>query len=189
MGDVLSPAPGHRCSARTNPAKRRKEQDMKIRAAIGFTALTLALAGSAPASAHSGCTDRAVKGTISVVVHSDRSTVPGTVTGTGVGVMSHLGRFVGYVEGRLVPGVGGSGPLVIVAANGDRLTGTSTFSSDGPPLELHTTTTIFTVTGGTGRFADASGQMTIVVRGKYEVIDPVTFIGTASGTVSGRICY
>jgi hypothetical protein len=162
---------------------------MTARAVIGILALTLALALAPPASARSQCKDRALKGVISVMVHSDRSTTPGKVTGIGVGVMSHLGRFLAYTQGHLVPGVGGSGPFVILAADGDRLTGTSTFSSDGPPLEPHTTTQILTVTGGTGRFANASGELTGVYRGRYQVIDPVTFIGTAKGTVSGRVCY
>ena len=44
-----------------------------------------------------------------------------------------------------------------MAADGEQLTGTFTLSATG-----HTTTVTVEITGGTGRFADASGTLTVI---------------------------
>lgn len=80
------------------------------------------------------------------------------------GVASHLGRFtltaphrvdVSTLPARAV------GTFELVAANGDRLTGrfegTGTLTS---PPDGFTVVEIYTVTGGTGRFAGATGTFT-----------------------------
>lgn len=126
--------------------------------------LVLALVPLSPASAaaKAGGTDRPVKGTAS-----------GTATGTlgarlGItidlaGVATHLGKYTVHVDAVGVISGGevvGDGTFTVVAANRDQLTGTATFTAPLPTGEVHTTTAFLTITGGTGRFADASGTIT-----------------------------
>ena len=95
---------------------------------------------------------------------------PGSVTGafTGVvpGVSSHLGEVTVQIEGTGAPtsdgSFAGSGTTTIVAANGDELTGTMTLTRRMLPTGRTTTTVAVTITGGTGRFADASGTLTVI---------------------------
>lgn len=88
------------------------------------------------------------------------NTATGALTGEESGVISHLGRNTVHLKGvsTLSPdgGVSSSGTVTIVAANGDRLTGTFTLNGHEPTL-----TAVVTITGGTGRFANATGTLTV----------------------------
>jgi hypothetical protein len=91
------------------------------------------------------------------------NTTTGAVTGHDSGVSSHLGRYTADIQGhaeRADDGtLTGSGTVTIVAANGDQLTGPFTLSGDG-----ETQTVVVTITGGTGRFTNASGTLTVICR-------------------------
>ena len=102
-----------------------------------------------------------------------KGTASGTVTVTlaaplGItidltGVATHLGKYSAHVDadGEIIGGeVVGHGTFTLVAANGDQLTGTVQFTGPLPSSDFHTTTAVLTITGGTGRFADASGTIT-----------------------------
>jgi hypothetical protein len=125
-------------------------------------ALVLALATLGPASAlaNAGGTDRPVKGAGSGTISLDQA---GAFTGEAKGVSGHLGNYTVHLEGTGAPtpeaNFFGSGTATAVAANGDEFTGTVTVTTTGP-----TTTVVVKVTGGTGRFADASGTLTIICR-------------------------
>jgi hypothetical protein len=73
------------------------------------------------------------------------------------------------------------GTFTFTAANGDRLTGVFTGQAD-------TTPPIFkleergTITGGTGRFAEASGTIAI-----HRLFDPAA--GTTTGTIEGTLTF
>ena len=58
----------------------------------------------------------------------------------------------------------GGGTATLVAANGDQVTGTITLSQTALPDGHTTTRVVLTITGGTGRFADASGTLTVICR-------------------------
>ena len=95
------------------------------------------------------------RGTISI------NTATGALTGEESGVISHLGKQTIRLQGvSTLSGdgtVAGSGTVTMVAANGDQVTGTFTLTGREPTL-----TVLVTITGGTGRFADASGTMTVI---------------------------
>jgi hypothetical protein len=124
-------------------------------------AVVLALAALALASAPASACGKAASikgngtGTISF------NTATGAFTGEESGVSSHLGKYTLRLQGvgtRSADGtVTGSGTVTIVAANGDRLMGTftGTGSSQAPRV-------VVTITGGTGRFASASGTLTVI---------------------------
>jgi hypothetical protein len=105
------------------------------------------------------------------------------VTATGSGEATHLGRYtVTYeVQVDLPTGTGTGLSAQYVAANGDRLfaegSGQATPTEDPSVFVVVET---FTITGGTGRFADATGNFTETRRVNIET-------GVTSGTIDGNI--
>ena len=118
------------------------------------------------------------------------TSTPGVLAGTGSGAgrATHLGRFTISVDEMLdVTSPTGEvvlqGQAVVVAANGDELhwsyAATGTPSGDSGDVVL---TGTFTFSGGSGRFADATGQ------GSFEGVgNGVT--GRASFSYTGTISY
>jgi hypothetical protein len=101
---------------------------------------------------------------------------------TGDGVASHLGRFTATLHGVVNLATGaGEGTFVLTAANGDQISGefvgqaTPTANPDLASIEERAT-----ITGGTGRFAGASGEFTI----ERTLNRPA---GTSLGTLDGTI--
>jgi hypothetical protein len=101
----------------------------------------------------------------------------------GTGNATHLGRFT--VEIRIVLNTTDrtlTGTYEFTAANGDTLTAAVTGQSPlMPPGVPQTSVERATITGGTGRFASASGSFTA-----ERVVDLATFLTTGSfnGTIS-----
>ena len=101
----------------------------------------------------------------------------------GSGHATHLGRFVVSMPHRVSFATAtGTGTIQFTAANGDLLTADFTGQAD-------TSTSVFsivetaTITGGTGRFSDATGLFTI-----KRLFDTVTGLtsGSFEGTISSR---
>jgi hypothetical protein len=158
--------------------------------------LVLAFAALVPASAlaKAGGTDRPVKGT---ALGDVTATIPGLQLTVDVsGVLAHLGRYTGHFEGSgeiVGDRTLGEGTFTVVAANGGQLTGIWTLNGSLPSGEVHTATVVLTITGGTGRFADASGTMTVPL-----VLTPSCFVEpscpgalveTLEGPLTGQISY
>ena len=105
-----------------------------------------------------------------------------TVAGSGTGNATHLGKFIMTydAEVNLLNRVG-IGSVEFIAANGDRvfadILGQST--PTGTP-NLVSIVEILTITGGTGRFADATGSVI-----STRLLDQVT--GNTSGSFDGTI--
>jgi hypothetical protein len=163
------------------------------RKAVALAGLVLALAVLSPASAlaNAGGTDRPIKGsgtgTISV------NSLTGEFTGVVPGVSSHLGDITVHIEGvgaRAVDGTfAGSGTATLVAADGDQLTGTITLTQTAQP-DGHTTTTVaLTITGGTGRFADATGTLTVICQSGPPSQVGATLLIKANCKFTGQISY
>jgi hypothetical protein len=99
---------------------------------------------------------------------------------TSTGNASHLGQFGMVIDATVVRPFG-SGTIVLVAANGDTVTATFTGMagpSGTPGVALITEHA--TITGGTGRFAGATGSFDIV-----RLFVPAT--GEVTGTIDGSI--
>jgi hypothetical protein len=103
-----------------------------------------------------------------------------TIDGTGQGVASQLGQFTMtyHVEVNLLT-ASGPASITLVAANGDTVTAEGTGSADDQGTVLFITED-YTVTGGTGRFANASGNFTI-----ERVYDPIS--STSTGRIEGSL--
>ena len=105
------------------------------------------------------------------------------VTATGSGEATRLGRFTVSYEGTVNVQTGASTGLSAhyTAANGDSLfaegSGQATPTETPGVLKIVET---YTITGGTGRFAGASGNITT-----DRIVDLTT--GITSGTISGNI--
>src|SRR5829696_7057413 len=132
--------------------------------AIITASLVLALAALVPASAaaKAGGTDRPVSGKTTSTTTVDLAT--GTGVSDGSGQISHLGAFTFHNDFTSFTLTGPDTfsftlTASIVAANGDVIfttaTGTGTLTATGSEATL-----VSTITGGTGRFADASGTIT-----------------------------
>ena len=104
-----------------------------------------------------------------------------SVDGSGTGVATHLGRFTVTWEAtvNLLDGSGG-GSSHFIAANGDSLftEGSGQAEPTDTPGVLRIVG-IDTITGGTGRFAGATGSITL-----ERLLDPTGF---ASGSFKGTI--
>jgi hypothetical protein len=168
----------------------------KIAAALLASTFVFALAALAPASApaKAGGTDRPVKGT---ALGGFTAAVATLHIATDVsGVMTHLGKYASHFEGSAEIAGGrtlGEGTFTTVAANGDELTGTFTLNGPLPSGEVHTATVVLTITGGTRRFADASGTITVQLLLTpscfLEPSCPGALVETLEGQLTGTISY
>ena len=163
---------------------------MPLRRVILISGLMLAVVAMNPAAAigTSNGTDRPLKGTTTTT--TTVSLITGVGTSVGSGQLSHLGAVTSsdQLQFALVGPNGFSltGTATIVAANGDELfttvSGTGTL---GPPVQ---NMVVNTITGGTGRFADASGTFTTMgVSTSSSIvgsIETVTIASTFTGTIS-----
>ena len=156
--------------------------------------LVVAALATASALAKAGGTDRPVTGTAVGGFSAEVASLH--IATDASGVMSHLGKYTSHFEGtaEIVGGrTLGEGTFTTVGANGDELTGTFTLNGALPAGEVHTATVVLTVTGGTGRFADASGTITVPL-----VLTPSCFlepscpgalVETLEGQLTGTISY
>ena len=136
-------------------------------------------------------TDRPQRGTSTSTTTVDVSTGTGAVAGSGQ--LSHLGRFDFTND---ITSFTLTGPdtftltltAVIVAANGDEIyttaTGTGTLTPTGSEATL-----VSTITGGTGRFANASGTTTTKITSVTVSTVGTTITTHDTETHTGRISY
>jgi hypothetical protein len=126
-----------------------KFHSLRYRAA---TAALVLLAFSVPASASEQVPFKGnAKGVITGIE------VVGTVlhlTGTATGQATHLGHYIRH-ESVAIDGLSVEGSLVFLAANGDRLCARVSGGFIGDGIVAGT----YTFTGGTGRFANATGEV------------------------------
>ena len=103
----------------------------------------------------------------------------------GQGNATHLGRFASEAHDvGTFPDPVAKGTWVFTAANGDRLFATteSTGTPVGPGID--DVKTVATITGGTGRFLDAAGTFTALLRASH---DASSGEGEFSGSFSGHL--
>ena len=146
-----------------------------------FLALVAASVSLASIAASAVAAETPFKGT----VNADETVVPSpptaSLTRDGTGTATYLGKYTEHIVMTIhLPTLSSTGTATFTAANGDTLTATvlGQATRTGP-----TTLSIredYTVTGGTGRFADASGNFTL-----RSTVDQTT--GVSSGTFSGFI--
>jgi hypothetical protein len=109
--------------------------------------------------------------------------VSGTFTFDGTEQVAHLGRATLHGEGAFTGPTSTAFTATLVAANGDTLR----LSGSGVITSGTTSTNLDTITGGTGRFAGASGELTEAVIFAFSPSDPTSVSLTFTGT--GTISY
>src|SRR5262249_51001777 len=108
------------------------------------------------------------------------------VTGKETGEATLLGHFTAVYQTEVdLATATGTGTYTLTAANGDELfTNTEGGQTGFVPPNISTVTLVATITGGTGRFAAATGTFTIIRTG---TIDVATGTSTGSGSFEGQI--
>jgi hypothetical protein len=143
----------------------------------------LALLATLTGVARAGDKELPFKGTLHAVETLDFTNPPiMTSTASGSGNATHLGRYTLSWEVEVnLETIAGTGTAHFVAANGDSLyaVGTGQAAPTNEPDVFHVVEN-YTITGGTGRFAGASGNITT-----DRIVDLTT--GITSGTISGNI--
>jgi hypothetical protein len=136
-------------------------------------------------------TDRPISGTTTSTTTVDIAT--GTGTAVGAGQISHLGKttFTNDFTSFTLTGPDTFSftlTAIIVAANGDEIyttaTGTGTLTATGSEITL-----VSTITGGSGRFADASGTLTTTITSVTVSTVGTTITTRETETHTGRISY
>ena len=162
----------------------------KLALLAGLVLAGIVVAPSATMGAPNG-TDRPLKGTLTVT--TTINLVTGAATNVSSGQLSLLGAVTGSSNEQFAlmgaNGFSWTGTGRVVAANGDQLfeaiSGAGTF---GPPMQ---STRVDTVTGGTGRFADASGTFTytsVPGSGSVSIVGSTETV-TLTSTINGAISY
>jgi hypothetical protein len=99
----------------------------------------------------------------------------------GTGTATQLGRYTEHVTGQVnLPTRHGIGAATFTAANGDTLTATVDGQATPASPGVISIVEVYTITGGTGRFAGATGTFTL-----ESIENQAT--GVSSGTFSGAI--
>jgi hypothetical protein len=154
-----------------------KRRRLLFGALVAASATALAMVVSAVAA------ETPFKGTVDAVETGETVFPIRSITREGGGTATYLGKYTEHITMQInVLALHGIGAATFTAANGDTLTATV----DGQATRTSPTTLsiveVYTITGGTGRFADATGTFTL-----NSTVDQPT--GVSSGTFSGSIVH
>lgn len=117
-----------------------------------------------------------LKGRASAVITAAQPEPPGVrLQVSSTGQATHLGRF-SREESLLLTGGSIAGTLVFTAANGDQLSA----EVEGGFTSATTAEGTYSITGGTGRFADSSGAATFTAITSDGLHFEIAFQGTIS---------
>ena len=155
---------------------------MKIRRPLFLAVIAVAAVSLTSIAASAVAAETPFKGT----VNADETVVPSpptaSLTREGTGTATYLGRYTEHIVMTInLPTLSSTGTATFTAANGDTLTATvlgqATPTTTPGVLSI---VEVYTITGGTGRFADATGTFTL-----HSTVNQAT--GLSSGTFSGAI--
>jgi hypothetical protein len=134
-------------------------------------------------------TDRPLWGTESGTTTGDLAT--STASADFTGQLSQLGEYTGHSNVTVTftgpSSFTAAGTGTMVAANGDELSVDITWTGTFTATTIQTTV-VRTIIGGTGRFADASGTLTVTLSSVYS-LSGTTLTSQDTGTVEGQISY
>jgi hypothetical protein len=154
---------------------------MKIRYLL-FVGLVAAFALSLASTAVSAvAAETPFKGKVTTVETSQLVFPILSVNREGTGTATYLGKFTEHATFQVdVRTASATGTATFTAANGDTLTASVVGQGTRTSPTTVSIVEVYTITGGTGRFADATGTFTL-----RRTLDQST--GVSSGTFSGAI--
>ena len=154
---------------------------MKIRHPL-LVGLVAAFAVSlASAAVGAAAAETPFKGTVTAVETGTVVFPTRFVDREGTGTATYLGRYTERVTMVInIPTLSSTGAATFTAANGDTLLATVAGQATRTSPTTLSIVEVYTITGGTGRFADATGSFTL-----RSTVDQIT--GVSTGTFSGAI--
>ena len=154
---------------------------MKIRHPL-LVGLVAAFAVSlASAAVGAAAAETPFKGTVTAVETGTVVFPTRFVDREGTGTATYLGRYTERVTMVInIPTLSSTGAATFTAANGDTLLATVAGQATRTSPTTLSIVEVYTITGGTGRFADATGSFTL-----ESTLDQTT--GVSSGAFSGSI--
>jgi hypothetical protein len=154
---------------------------MKIRHSL-FFALVAASAVSLASSAVSAvAAETPFKGTVTAVETSQLVFPIASVNREGTGIATYLGKYTEHVTLQVnVLTMSSTGAATFTAANGDTLSTSVVGQATRIGPTVLSIVEDYTITGGTGRFAGATGTFTL-----ESTVEQTT--GVSTGTFSGAI--
>ena len=165
---------------------------MSLRRFVFLTGLVLALAATSPSAALAAAhgTDRPLTGTNTGTGTLNLDTGAQTVDFSGQ--LSHLGADAGQADLTITFTSDSTftytGTRTFVAANGDEVFSAVMGSGTSTPPTAESTETD-TITGGTGRFAGATGTYTNTVSSVIVSVTDTTVTTRVTAAVQGQISY
>ena len=154
---------------------------MKIRRPLFFALVAASAVLLASIAVSAVAAETPFKGTVTAVETSQVVFPVASVIREGTGTATHLGKYTQHATLQVnVQTFFGTGAATFTAANGDTLS--ASVVGQGTPIgpTVLSIVEVYTITGGTGRFAGATGSFTL-----ENTLDLTTHVST--GTFSGSI--
>jgi hypothetical protein len=154
---------------------------MKIRRSLFFGVVAACVMSLAMGAAGASAAETPFRGTVNAVETGTTVFPTRFLDRDGTGVATYLGRYSEHVTMVInLPTLSSVGAATFTAANGDTLLATVAGQATRTSPTMLSIVEVYTITGGTGRFADATGGFTL-----HSTLDQTT--GVSSGTLSGAI--
>jgi hypothetical protein len=155
---------------------------MKIRRSLFFAVVAATAVSLASIAVSAVAAETPFKGTVNAVETGVTVFPIRSIIREGGGTATYLGKYTEHITMQInVLAMHSTGAATFTAANGDTLTATvegqATLTQTPGVLSI---VEVYTITGGTGRFADAAGTFTL-----ESTVTQAT--GLSSGTFSGAI--
>ena len=155
---------------------------MKIRRPLFFAVVAATAVSLASIAVSAVAAETPFKGTVNAVETGTVVFPIRSITREGGGTATYLGKYTEHITAQInLLTSHATGAATFTAANGDTLT--ATVEGQATPTTtpgVLSIVEVYTITGGTGRFAGATGTFTL-----HSTVNQAT--GVSSGTFSGAI--